>query len=352
MFVAFQRAKDGVDAAVAAQQLIGAYAWPELAVVRVRMGLHTGEPVVESGVYLGLDVNRAARICSAGHGGQILLSQTTRDLVAGYAELTDLGAYALAGLPRPEQLFGLVAPGLQSDFPPLRVEGADRSRRRGMLLARRSRQPSLEEIAWRVRTLLPKAAPPFRKPLAELGAELFSGYRAMAGAENFLSQIDRKRLADRLAAQRDAAHISESAHREAETIEEQIVCVDRLLDSRQALAELAVELTSNFDKSRPDERVASFRGRFAAATAELDDALTRAARVLDPLSFKLTRTSRRGVYRSRRKYVVPFVDDLGRDRRSEFETLAEARRFRSGLRVAAKAQREFTPFDRENFTGH
>ena len=111
-------------------------------------------------------------------------------------------------------------------------------------------------------------------------------------------------------------------------------------------------MTSNFDKSRPDERVASFRGRVAAATAELDDALTRAARVLDPLSFKLTRTSRRGVYRSRRKYVVPFVDDLGRDRRSEFETLAEARRFRSGLRIAAKAQREFTPFDRENFTGH
>ena len=78
MFVAFQRAKDGVDAAVAAQQLIGAYAWPELAVVRVRMGLHTGEPVVESGVYLGLDVNRAARICSAGHGGQILLADDAR----------------------------------------------------------------------------------------------------------------------------------------------------------------------------------------------------------------------------------------------------------------------------------
>ena len=115
------------------------------------------------------------------------------------------------------------------------------------------------------------------------------------------------------------------------------------------MAFLAVDL---FDLDLDERLTMTLLGHRVLATAELDDALTRAARVLDPLSFKLTRTSRRGVYRSRRKYVVPFVDDLGRDRRSEFETLAEARRFRSGLRIATKAQREFTPFDRENFTGH
>ena len=56
----------------------------------LRIGLHTGEPVVEGGAYLGLDVNRAARICSAGHGGQILVSASTRDLVADEAEFEDL----------------------------------------------------------------------------------------------------------------------------------------------------------------------------------------------------------------------------------------------------------------------
>lgn len=106
---------------------------------------------------------------------------------------------------------------------------------------------------------------------------------------------------------------------------------------------MAAELASNLGTSRPEERLASFRGRVAAATAELDDALTSAASVLDPLSFKLRRTRRRGVYSSGRKYVVPFVDDLGRERRSEFETLAEAHHFRQGLRIAAKAQHDYIP---------
>ena len=347
LFAAFHGATDGIQAAVAAQQMVAAHAWPEHAEVRVRMGLHTGEPAVASGVYLGLDVNRAERICSAGHGGQILLSQTTRDLVTERAELRDLGAYALAGLPRPERIFRLVAPGLRSDFPPLRVESAERSRLRGMLPARRSRRPSIEDAAWQIRTLLPSVAAPLQKPLAELGAELFTGHRALAGADRFLSQIDRRRLARRLAAQQNVAYVSQSARREVESLEGQIACVDRLLDRQQALAELAAELASNLGKSRPEERLASFRGRIAAATAELDDALARAASVVDPLSFKLRRTRRRGVYSSGRKYVVPFVDELGRERRSEFETLAEAHRFRAGLRIAAKAQQEFIPpFDK------
>src|SRR6266536_189670 len=76
-FVAFPRAVDAVHAAVDAQQALAAYPWPEGAAVRVRMGLHTGEPTAADGRYVGLAVHRAARVGAAGHGGQVLLSQTT-----------------------------------------------------------------------------------------------------------------------------------------------------------------------------------------------------------------------------------------------------------------------------------
>jgi hypothetical protein len=92
--------------------------------VRVRMGLHTGDPTLVRGTYIGLDVHRAARLCAAAHGGQILLSQTTRDLVQRMlpAELSlrDLGEHHLKDLQRPERIFQLVAAGLPSEFPALR----------------------------------------------------------------------------------------------------------------------------------------------------------------------------------------------------------------------------------------
>ena len=80
-FVVFARATDAVSAAIAAQRALFTHVWPEGVTVRVRIGLHTGEPSVSTEGYVGLDVHRAARIMSAGHGGQVLLSQTTRDLV-------------------------------------------------------------------------------------------------------------------------------------------------------------------------------------------------------------------------------------------------------------------------------
>ncbi len=90
-FVAFARARDAAGAAVAAQRALAAHTWPEDAVCRVRMGLHTGEPAVGEEGYHGMGVHRGARICAAGHGGQILLSNTTRELAedelpAGAAE--------------------------------------------------------------------------------------------------------------------------------------------------------------------------------------------------------------------------------------------------------------------------
>jgi class 3 adenylate cyclase len=333
LFAAFQSPSDVLAAAIAIQQSFGAYAWPPGQGVRVRLriGLHTGEPVVEGGAYLGLDVNRAARICSAGHGGQILLSATTRELLAEDAEFKDLGAHSLPGLPRPERIFQLLAPGLQSSFPPLRAEGAQPGLLRKILPRARARAPTLEEEAWRARALLAKVPGPRQKPLAQLGAALFTAHRAAAQADDFLSRIDRNALARRADRQREAAVISPRARDELLTLERRITSVDQLLDRRRALAELADELPSKLDESLEERGIVSLRERVDAATADLDEALTQAARTLDPLSFKLQRTRHRGVYRSGRNYVVPFVDTVGIDRRREFSTLAEARAFREAI---------------------
>jgi predicted ATPase/class 3 adenylate cyclase len=124
-FVAFDRAADAVAAAVAAQRALAAHPWPEDGAVRVRMGLHTGEPTLTPGGYVGLDVHRAARLCAAGHGGQVLLSRTTRDLVEQElpdgVELSDLGEHRLKDLPRPERVYQLAVGDLPTHFPPLRT---------------------------------------------------------------------------------------------------------------------------------------------------------------------------------------------------------------------------------------
>ena len=125
LFVAFPRAKDAVAAAVAAQQAMSEHPWPEGTGVRARMGLHTGEPLSAETGYIGLDVHRAARICAAGHGGQVLLSGTTRELIendpAEGITLRDLGVHRLKDLAQPQHLFQVVASGLASDFPPLKT---------------------------------------------------------------------------------------------------------------------------------------------------------------------------------------------------------------------------------------
>lgn len=123
--VAFESARHAVMAAVEAQRAVAARRWPEDHAVRVRMGLHSGEPVRSGNGYAGLDVHRAARICQAGHGGQILLSTTTRDLVAddlpAGVSLRDLGEHRLKDLARPQRLFETAGVGMLADFPPLRT---------------------------------------------------------------------------------------------------------------------------------------------------------------------------------------------------------------------------------------
>ena len=124
-FVAFARASDALSAVVAAQRALTTHPWPEGVAVRVRMGLHTGESSLDTGGYVGLDVHYAARLMSAGHGGQVLLSQTTRDLVQHNlpdgVSLRDLGEHRLKDLQRPSCLYQLVIADLPADFPALKT---------------------------------------------------------------------------------------------------------------------------------------------------------------------------------------------------------------------------------------
>jgi class 3 adenylate cyclase len=123
-FYSFPRARDAVAGAVEAQRALGAHAWPGDAKVRVRMGLHTGEPSVGDEGYLGLDVVRAARICSAGHGGQILLSETTRALLGNDvpkgASVVDLGQQDLKDVQH-ERVYQLALDDGPASFPPLKT---------------------------------------------------------------------------------------------------------------------------------------------------------------------------------------------------------------------------------------
>jgi predicted ATPase/class 3 adenylate cyclase len=124
-FAVFPSAADAVTATIAAQRQLATHDWPESADVRVRMGLHTGEGNLGGDNYLGIDVNRAARIAAAGHGGQVVISDTTRSLVEHVlpqgARLRELGAHRLKDLANPERLFQVEAPGLPSEFPALRT---------------------------------------------------------------------------------------------------------------------------------------------------------------------------------------------------------------------------------------
>ena len=110
-FVAFARAAEAVAAAVEAQRALGARP------LRVRMGVHTGEPLVTDEGYVGMDVHRAARIAACAHGGQIVVSETTRRLLEADAPVRDLGEHRLKDLIGAERLFQLG----EDDFPPLRT---------------------------------------------------------------------------------------------------------------------------------------------------------------------------------------------------------------------------------------
>jgi predicted ATPase len=127
-FVVFGSAADAVSCCVAAQRALGRHEWPGGGTVRVRMGLHSGEPSRHEDGYIGMDLHRAARIAATSHGGQVVMSQVTWELAQPGlpAELSvrDLGLHRLKDIDEPERIYQLAGPGLAERFPPLRSLGA------------------------------------------------------------------------------------------------------------------------------------------------------------------------------------------------------------------------------------
>jgi len=125
VFATFEQAADGVAAAVDFQRRLGEASWPDDGVIRVRMGLHTGAGVLGGDDYVGLDVHRAARIASTGHGGQIVVSDATATLVGQLlpegTSLRDLGKHLLKDLTERETIFQVVIAGLSDQFAPLKT---------------------------------------------------------------------------------------------------------------------------------------------------------------------------------------------------------------------------------------
>jgi DNA-binding NarL/FixJ family response regulator/class 3 adenylate cyclase len=124
LLAVFERPRDAVKAGVSIQVAHRDHDWEGSEGIRARVGIHTGEPILAEDSYLGLDVHRVVQLCAAGHGDQILLTQTARTLLQEGelpGSVLDLGEVEFPGLPRPDRVFQLVVDGLPSEFPPLRA---------------------------------------------------------------------------------------------------------------------------------------------------------------------------------------------------------------------------------------
>ena len=372
-FIAFARVRDALEAAVAAQRALAREEWPRDGGVRVRMGIHTGEPAVGDEGYLGLDVHRAARICSAAHGGQILLSQSTRELAGEVlpsgTQLEELGEHRLKDLPRPERLFQLIVPGLQSKFAPLsdldRQEatagpflGNERELATRVAhtvfdkthLSRRAKSPKrgFAELAWELRGLVPEAPRELQAELGALGGQLFNLGRTAADFERYIASVDRRLLERKLRESKEMAVVSRRAGDEADALAERLARFESLANRRAALATLAIEAEAALGRIRRNldgdpvsvhMDVHALCAQVEALEREVRTELDEVQGALGDLGVALKRTRHRGVYRVGHRYVVPFSNEVGVEERKEFSSLDEAAAFRRGLRLAAQAAR-------------
>jgi class 3 adenylate cyclase len=134
LFAVFERAGSAVEAAVAIQRALAGRTWPDHLEVRLRVGIHSGRPTLTDAGYIGLAVHATARICSAAHGGQVIVSAATRAAIGTSApagvRFRNLGRHRLPGLPDPELLFQVQATGLRASFPRPRIQRGAAPRRR------------------------------------------------------------------------------------------------------------------------------------------------------------------------------------------------------------------------------
>jgi class 3 adenylate cyclase len=319
--VAFKRARDAVFAAVAAQQALTAHDWSHSARPRVRMAIHTGEPSHVGEGFVGLSVHRAARICSAGHGGQVLLSATTRDLVEDHlprgVALLDLGEHRLKDLDRSETIVQLVIEGIPPVFTPLKtledqtVDATPFTGREEELataaqdaiatvprkevgaLIRRIAVAKARALDWRGFIHLPghmrfanrleglgfsihstaRIAPRDLHPeLRVLGRALVTAARDARGADRLLRNQGQRMLARRLAHDRGSAYLEHHLSR-ADKVAAQMAALKRLAETRRRF---------ETEARRLEPRIRGIRARVFDArldSATLDD-LVREVRSL------------------------------------------------------------------------
>jgi class 3 adenylate cyclase len=377
-FFAFARANDAVAAAIAAQSLFAGLASPTSEGLAVRMGIHTGQPTVRDDGYLGLDVHRAARICSLARGGQVLISRTTRELLVAAREssvsMRDLGSLPLKGFPEPEEVFQVEAAGLRSRFPAPRsgqrtAESSSAGRERELAAAalralgvhrslghvRRAFKPRVEQrgladLGWEVRARLTAAPEPLRGQLAELGGELFAASRSVVAVDRYLSDVDRKRLTRLLAEDTELGLLSKRAAAAAEATAGRLRLVNALSEARQSSEQGLDEIGSAIQQicaqveagahGEAAALVAKARRSVRALASDLDGALA-AARAAVKAEGQLRRTRHRGIFRRGEHYVVPYFDEVGLEHEKEFKTIAMARAFRDARREDEKRKVDF-----------
>jgi class 3 adenylate cyclase len=272
-FVVFHRARDAVTAATEAQRSLAAHPWPGGSELRVRMGIHTGEPSVNEEGLTGLAVHLAARICATAHGEQVLVSETTRGLVEGQlpkeSAFRDLGEHELKDFDRPVRLFQLVAEGLDASFTPLRSPPAARADAGVLAYLEPERPRSRSTVALRLGSAL-RAAIPRRggnepviligsrihsvarvSPSPELGTALrylggavIQGGRCLRDAKRSLSLVDRRALQRRLDTLTDGSLLSQEEAALADDLATQIEALDRLAELQPRLTESIARIDS------------------------------------------------------------------------------------------------------------
>jgi class 3 adenylate cyclase len=369
LFAVFARAIDAVGAAIGVEREHEHVDWPGGVSVRVRIGIHTGNPVVHDEAYLGLDVHRAARICAAAHGGQILISQPTADLLGDVAGMStkDLGPYELKGLGEPEHIFQVVAPELRTQFPKLNAASAEQGRfvaedrgtlgraaraaaagppvrhRSRLRLGRNRALNNYGELAWEARRLIPFASAETRSLLATLATELFDAARLAGDADRFVRAVDHKKLDRLLKDYREMAAVSKRAKHEADVLAVRIGLVETIEEQRLGLDSLRKDVAEALDRVAGDgggaeaESVSTeLRGRLRGLGTLLDQARSETG----TLGVKLKRTRHHGVFKHGQTYVVPESDELGIESHREFGSLHEASEYRKMLDLQTRGKKK------------
>jgi HPt (histidine-containing phosphotransfer) domain-containing protein len=239
-------------------------------VPRVRIGIHTGEPLVSSEGYVGLDVHRAARIGDAANGGQVLVSESTRSLVGDGIALRDLGEYRLAGLDRPERLYQVVASGLPTEFEPPRAQPQVRHR------GKRSLTPDeVRRIGWRVHGLGKVSPAALVPPLQDVAGAVLGAARVVAAADHTLIAVDRDELVARLADYQARSSAAPHVAQAAAELEQELAALDRLPERRLAVEESVSRLDDELESLELRLRNAPRAGPTPALREEFDELRSR-----------------------------------------------------------------------------